>query len=157
MADTEEAPAEGKRKFDPKTLALGALLIGGAAYFFLLKPTPAPADGAAAAPAPAAMAVVEGDIVEVGAMTVNLSADGLSFARVGMALVLSQPNTSVEIEPRMALFRDGAISEVAQWGPEDLRTPAGHQLLRDGLGEVAAEIWPDGEVVRVVLTELLIQ
>lgn len=158
MADEADGDAAAKKKLDPKTLLLGLLLVGGAAWFFLLRPAPVdPAEAAAAAAEAAEAPPVEGEIVQVEVMTVNLSSPELSFARLGVALVLAENGVSDDVLPRMALFRDAAISEIAQWGPDDLRTPAGHQLLRDGLTAVADEVWADGEVLRVVLTELLVQ
>lgn len=155
MAEATEE-ASSKKKLDPKTIAIGVLLLGGA-WFFFLKPAPEAAEASEAAEPAAPVVAVEGEIAEVGTMTVNLSSEQLSFARVGVALVLAEGGVASEVEPRFALFRDKAISEIAQWGPADLRTPAGHQLLRDGLSEAALEVWPDGGVLRVVLTELLVQ
>ncbi len=155
MADeteTETVP-DSKKKLVKPGIAVAALAVG---YYMFL----GPGAGAPAEPLDTPevqLAPAEGEIVEVGSMTVNLNGDQLRYARLGFALVLEEGAVSADVESRLALMRDAALSEVSQWEPDDLRTSAGHQLLRDGLTQRAMEVWPEGEVIRVVLTELIVQ
>lgn len=159
MADeTDDATEDGGKKRDPKMLVIGLVLVLGAGWFFFLRPAPVDEDAAAETEAAAEEAEpTEGEIVPVEVMTVNLTSEDLSFARVGSAIVLTPETTADMAAPRMALYVDRAITAIAGWEPDALRQPSGHDQLREQLTTAALEVWSEDEVMRVVLTELLVQ
>ena len=156
---TKAAPDAATETEDPKgskkKLIIIAVVVGvvlGAAYFFLLKPAPDEA-GASQVPAP----VEEGEIVDVGELTVNVNSSDVHYARVGFAVVLSTTATADVVTPHFPLLKDAAISEISRFTPDQLRTPEGGDELRASLTARAKELWPEGEVLRVVLTSLIVQ
>ncbi|HSK97482.1 MAG TPA: flagellar basal body-associated FliL family protein [Euzebyales bacterium] len=98
----------------------------------------------------------EGEVLDVATLTTV--AGGNSLARVGLAVVLSETATADTVSGRFPLLKDAAVSELASTMGEDLRTAEGADALRRRLTKRAKEdIYPDGEVLRVLITELVIQ
>ncbi len=127
-------------------LALGGAGFGG--YMFA---------GGASAALPSEMTVpAEGEVVEVGELTVTLPGPNAHYARVGLAVVLAEGVSEDAVAGRFPLVKDAAISILAGKEPDDFRTPEGLQRLRADLTDIATEIYPDGEVLRVVLTEAIV-
>jgi flagellar protein FliL len=158
-AATMDAPvaapiAEGERPKRRKLLLLviGAVVLAGlgaaAAFFFLLSD-----DEAAAEPPP----VVEGEVVEVAQMTLNLAGPQTHYARVSFAAVLEEKADAEKVKLRFPLVKDAVITEVGTFTAEVLRTPEGVEQLRERLTERVVGLYPEGEVVRVVFTELVVQ
>jgi flagellar basal body-associated protein FliL len=100
---------------------------------------------------------LEGEIVDVGSLTVNLADEGRRYARVGIALVLSETADAEEVANRIPLLKDAASTKIASHSSLQLRTPEGKELLRGELTEAAREVWEGDEVLRVALTEILVQ
>ena len=155
MADTDTtdtSPEKGPKKGKKKLLLIGAvvlvLLCAGGGYLFL---------GGEDAEAAENEAPPEGEIVPVEEMTVNLAGPELHYARVAFSLVLAEGADPAVIEERKPLLHDAAITELTRLSPEELRGPEGPDTARDRLGARAKEIYPDGEVLRAVLTKLLVQ
>lgn len=99
----------------------------------------------------------EGQVVEVAQMTVNLAGDDLHYLRFAFALVLAPDVAGPDVEPRYPLVKDAALSVAQSFTQQELRTPEGTERLRSELTARAQEVYPDGLVLRVVLTELLVQ
>lgn len=156
-----EAPAAGGGRVNTILLVVVVLFAGAAAYGLFLKPTPAPAaaeDAAAAEPTPeASPEPVEGEVIDVATMTINLAGEDLRYARLGFAVVLESMADPAGVAGRFPLLKDAAITEVSTFTPDELRTSDGVARLRSTLSEEAVELFPDGEVLRVVLTELIVQ
>lgn len=100
---------------------------------------------------------LEGDVVEVAQVTANLSGAQLRYARVTFSVVLAEDAVPGDVEGRFPLLQDAALGEIQAFDAERLRTPQGADELRAGLSARARELYPDGQVLRVVLTELLVQ
>jgi len=128
-------------------LALGGAGLGG--YVF-------GENNAEAAIPSEALEPAEGEVVEVGVLTVTLPGPDAHYARVGLAVVLKEGATEDDVAGRFPLVKDAAISILAGKGPDEFRTPEGLERLRTELSHIAREIYPDGEVVRVVLTEAIV-
>lgn len=143
----ESPPRKSRKKL---LLALVVLLAAGgaAAWFFLLGGGEEPAGD---------QAPVDGPVVDVEQMTANLAGPEIHYARFAFAVVLAEGKVAGDVEPRFALLKDAALSEVQQLTTAQLLTPDGADHLRTRLTERAQEIYPDGEVLRVVLTELIVQ
>lgn len=151
---TEPAAGGKGRKMLLVGVVLGVAAV--AAWFLLLAPAPAPPPGEAAAEPEPAASPSEGAVHEVATLTVNLDDPELRYARVQFGVVADAAAT-VDPTPRMPLLRDRAISTIAGFTPARLRTVDGHEELRAALTADAHEVWPDGEVVRVVLYDLIVQ
>lgn len=138
------------------TIAAVAIAVAALAFTFL-KPA-APAEGvevaAQAAPKP-------GPVVDVGQMTVNL-ADAGRFARVSFALVLTEGTVvgaggENGVEARFPLVKEALLFEFSKVTAEQLRGPGGLDAIAATLSERVRGLYEGGEVMRVVLTELLVQ
>lgn len=142
-------PAEkgGKKKL---LLIVGGVVVLAAVALFFLKPADASSEPATP-PAP-----VPGEVVEVGQMTVNL-ADASRYARVSFSLMLVEGAAADQVAAQYPLLKEAVLFEVSKLTAEQVRTTGGLDALAKALTERAQEIYPDGEVLRVVLTEMLVQ
>ncbi len=155
MADETEEKKGGKKKLI--MIAVPVLLLAGAGAFFLMGGS----DDAAAEEEPVVAEPVEGEVIDIGKMTVSLAELGPQgeqrYARVGLAVVLSTTADSATVGTRISLVQDAALTVISGMSPDELRTPEGMDKLRTAMTEKVLEIYPDGDVLRVVLTELIVQ
>lgn len=159
MAETAvKEKVEEETKGGSKKMLLIGLFVGVAvvaAYFMLFAKPAVPEDGEAMAE-PTVAPVEEGDIYEVATLTVNLDSADLRYARVQFGVV-TDGVMAADPTARFPLLQDMAISTIAGFTPAELRTVEGHEQLRTRLTEDALEVWPDGEVLRVILYDLIVQ
>jgi flagellar FliL protein len=147
VADAGKAKKGGKLKLIvPVVLLLGAGL-GARSLLFA-----APAQEAKAEPKKE-----EGAIVTMDPVTVNLADPGFHYARVGFGIVLTKTAHSKEVEERLPLFKDEAIRTVGGFQSRVLKTVEGQDELRHRLTEVAFELFGEEEVMKVILTEIVVQ
>jgi flagellar basal body-associated protein FliL len=99
----------------------------------------------------------EGAVIEADQMTVTLADDPVRYARITFAVVLPEGGDSAAVGERMPVLKDGVLDVVAGLTAADLVGPQSLASLRESLTEKAIEIYPDGQVLRVVLTEVLVQ
>lgn len=137
-------------------VALVAVLAGAGAGYLVFSGDEADATTPASDAAPAAV-VEEGAIVEVGTLTTNLSGQPPHYARVGVGLVTDATADPAAVESKLALVKDAIITELSGHTAEDLRGDDGVEGLRASLDDQVTALFEGGEVVRVVLTELLVQ
>ena len=90
-------------------------------------------------------------------MTVGLAGDDGALARISFAMVLSEGADSAVVGNRVQLLQDAALTSMSQFTAEELSTVEGLDRLRAELTAKALEVYPDGEVIRVVLTEIIVQ
>ncbi|MGI9598436.1 MAG: flagellar basal body-associated FliL family protein [Acidimicrobiales bacterium] len=155
--EEEEEGGGGKKKI---IMLVGVLAIGGAAYQFVLKPTPTPDELAAAEEEAAAMEeeLIEGEIVEMEEMILNIGdAESPGFLRIGLALVLDEATMAADFEAESAIAKDVAIHYLSSISQEQLRSPEGRQLAKDELGMLIREAYGEEKVVRVLFTALVMQ
>lgn len=100
---------------------------------------------------------VEGEIVDIGSMTVNLADRDRHYARVGIALVLDITAHAEEIVNKVPLLKDEAITKIGAHTSTELRTIEGQEKLREELMEAAHHVWEGHGVLKVALTEILVQ
>ena len=149
-ATGDDGKKGGKRKL---FMIVGALVVVTAGAFFGLRffgGSSAEAEEVESQP-PA-----EGEVLEVATLTTTVGGDA-SLARIGLGVVLSEEAVADVVSARFPLLEDAAVSELAGAEAQDLRTAEGADALRRRLTKRAQEIYPDGEVLRVLLTELVIQ
>lgn len=99
---------------------------------------------------------VEGAVLTVATLTSSVRGDA-ELARVGLAVVTVEGAAESEVVERFPLVQDAAVSELARTPATELRTARGADALRRRLTRRAQDIYPDGEVLRVLLTELVVQ
>ncbi len=132
----------------------GVAVVGAGLYFFVL----GGGGGDEAAAETSTTVAAEGAVIEAGELTVNLADEGEPrYARVNFAVVLDATADSGVVGERVALLQDAALSVMSGYTSAELRGPAALDGVRGELTEKAQEIYPDGEVLRVVLTELIVQ
>jgi flagellar protein FliL len=144
-----DPPKRGKRKL---LLAVGivVLLVGAAAAWSLvLAPDGDIEDGEDA--------LVEGAIVTLEPQTTTLGEARLHHARVAVAVVLAEGIDPAVVPLRAALLQDALLRELATMDVDGIRSSEGSDALRQRLSQDAREIWEEDQVIRIVLTELLVQ
>jgi flagellar FliL protein len=157
MVDQLEAPPQepAKKKGGKKKIFMivGLIAALGGIYFFMF------AGSGGAEVATEDTTPVEGVVIDGATMTVALN-DGSGvahFARVAFAVVLSEGADSAAVGNRIQILQDAALTTIAGFTAEDLRSVEGLDRLRSALTADALVVWPDGEVIRVVLTEVIVQ
>lgn len=128
------------------------VVIAGAAGFFLRG-----GDTAEAAVPTTTVPIVEGEVIEVDTMTVNLVGEEGRYARVGFAVVLDSTAESGAVGMKVPLMRDATLTVMTGFDSTELQTAEGMERLRQELSDAIVAIFPDGEVIRAVLTELIVQ
>lgn len=146
-APLEEAPASGGKRKLVIVLALVVVAAAAAVWFLVLTP-----GGEAEA-----AEVAEGAVVQLEPLTTTTGTAALHHARVALALVLAEDADEVTVTERAPLLEDALLREIATMDADLLRSADGSNQLRANLTAHAQEVWSDGEVLRVVLTELLVQ
>jgi len=151
MSDNPTEGAVEKRGKGRLIIALVVVLAAaGGAYFFLF--SGGGGDPAEAAPEPPAEVVVDG-----ATMTVALPGDPSHIVRVSFALVLPEDTDTAIIGKRIQILQDEALTTITGYTGEELRTVEGLDRLRSDLTARAQVVYPTGEVLRVVLTEVIVQ
>ncbi len=154
MADETANEAQEPKKSKMKLILIIVpvlLALGAGAYFFLLK-----GDGTETAVTTTTV-LEEGEVIEVGDLTVTLADQQLRYAKVGIAVVLSTVADSGVVGKKVPLIQDAAITVLSHFTAAQLLTDTGLDDLRGELTDATRALFPDGEVMRVVLTELVVQ
>ena len=155
--EPETKTNEPEKKKGKKVLIIavvGVLAVaGGGAWFFL---GGEPAD-ASEAEVTEATEPVEGPVIEGDQMTVNLADEDQRYARITFAVVLAPEADSATVGERIPLLKDAILDVVSAYRAEDLRGPEALVSLRSAFTEKAHDVYAEGEVMRVAITELLVQ
>lgn len=134
------------------TAVLIALAVGAAGFAgYAAAGGPSEEDGTEASEQPE-----DGEVVELGQLTVSLGGAEGHYARVGLAVVLAEGVAEEDVTGRFPLLKDAALLAVADLEPDDLRSRAGLEELRESLTDVAHEIYEDDRVLRVILVEAIV-
>ena len=153
MADEQDQQQQQEEKKGGKgkliIAAVLVLVVAGGAYMFLFS--------GGGEEEPVATEPVEGLVVDGATMTVALSGDEPSFARVGFALVLAEGVDTVEVGQKIQIMQDSALTVITGYQAGDLKSVEGLDRLRGDLTTSAHDIWDPNEVLRVVLTEVIVQ
>lgn len=148
----EEAAVEKKSKM--KIIApIGGVLLLAVVYFVFLGGGGEAEDEAAVT----TTIVVEGPVIEAEQMTINLADDDPRYARLKFAVVLPMGGDAAAVGERFPILKDSVLDVVIRYTADDLRQPDILDTLRGQFTAKAMEVWPDGEVIRVLITELLVQ
>lgn len=151
--ETVETESSGAGKKKLIILAVVALVAGGLGFAVFSGMLFGGDEAEASEPEP----VAEGVIAEVATLTTNIGGNDPGFLRVGFAAVLAEGTVADTVADRYPLLKDAVLSEASRFTRAELETTKGLDRLRQALTERAQAIYPDGEVLRIVLTDLLVQ
>ena len=142
----------GKKKGKSKLIVIIAVvaLAGVGAKLFLLGGGKAKA----ATPPPPAK---PGPVVDVGDMTINLADQSPRYAAVGMSLELTATGSSDEVTKGIPILKDAALRKLSAHTAASLLAPTGQDEVRSELTAQAQEIFGKDQVMRVLLTQLVVQ
>jgi flagellar basal body-associated protein FliL len=155
---TEEiAAAEVERGGKGKLIAIigGGVVLLAAAWFFLFG---GGGEAEADPTAPTTTTVpAEGAVIEADQMTITLADDPVRYARIKFGVVLPEGGNSSAVGERMPVLKDAVLEVLSGYTAVDLVGREALDTLRNRLTDAAREVFPDGEVLRVVVTEVLVQ
>lgn len=161
MADEEEneeeaAAAAAAKK---KKMIIGGVLAAGAVYRFVLSGGgDPPPDALAAVPEPAEVEIIEGEIVQIPEMTLNLAdQDELHFARIGLAVVLLEGEDVTIATTKLPIVQDVVVDVIGDMTFAELREPGAKDRLRDEISEKSREAFNGETVSRVLFTSFVMQ
>ena len=155
--DRETNEAQEKKGKGKLIGIIGAVVVvaGAAVYFLFL------GGGGEAAEEEAEVAEasepVEGAIVESEEMTVNLADNDPRYARIRFAVVLHEGSDQTAVGERFPLLKDRILDVMAGFTADELLADGGIDDVRTQLTSASQDVWPDGDVLRVLVTELLVQ
>ena len=151
----EEAVVEEAKKGKGKLIGIigGVVVLLGVVYFMFL----GGGGGDAEAGVTTTTVPVEGAVIESDQMTITLVDNPVRYARITFAVVLPEGGDTATVGERMPLLKDGVLDVVAGLTAAELVGQEALVSLRESLTEKALEVYSDGEVLRVVLTEVLVQ
>ena len=133
MADEETEVAEEKGGSKKKFIIIGAVVVFGAVGYFMFGGGGAPPEEEMAAEEE--MEPVEGEVIEIGKMTIVLADEGesLRYARIGLAVVMSELGDSGVVGTKVSLIQDAAITVISELTSDDLRGAQGATMAREML------------------------
>ena len=131
----------------------GAVVLLGVVYFMFLSG----GGGDEEAAVTTTTVPVEGAVIEVDEMTVTLSDNPVRYARLKFAVVLPEGGDSAAVGDRVPVLKDAVLDVVSAYTAAELVGPEALAGLRERLTEQALTVYTEGEVLRVVLTEVLVQ
>jgi flagellar basal body-associated protein FliL len=151
-AGDEEEGGGGKKKI----MIVGGLLAAGAVYNFVLKKPP-PEEPMTPEEIAAAAEPVEGEIVPMEEMILNLSGADAGYLKITLAIVLDELTLAADFEAELPIAQDVAVQYLSAQTPEKFTTPEGRQAAKDELSALIKEAYDGEKVVRVLFTSLVMQ
>ncbi len=153
--DEEEGGGGSKKKLIMIVVVIAVL---GAVYQFVLKSSaPEEIDGAMPEEIPAEVELIEGEIVELEEMILNIGGEGSGYLRIGLAIVLEEGTPAADFEAESAIAKDVAIQYLSSLTDDKLRSTEGRQEVKDKLSMLIREAYGDEKVIRVLFTALVMQ
>jgi flagellar FliL protein len=156
MADDEVGAVDEEKKGKGKLIGIvvGVLVLAGVAYFVFLG---GGGGDSGEAGVTTTTVVVDGPVIEVDEMTVTLADDPIRYARLKFAVVLPEGGDTTVVGDRVPLLKDAVLSTISGYTADQLVGADALNSLRDQLTASALTVFTDGEVLRVVITEVLVQ
>jgi flagellar FliL protein len=145
-----------KKKGKGKLIGIigGIVVLLGAVYFLFL-------GGGGGSEAEAGVTtttvVADGPVIEVDEMTVTLAGDPIRYARVKFAVVLPEGGDTTVVGDRVPVLKDAMLDVLSTYTADELIGPDALTTLRERLTEAAHVVYDQGEVLRVLVTEVLVQ
>ena len=155
MADKSDDDKEEVKKSkvkDPKILGIGGVIIAALVYQFALKAPPPETEMPEPEPE-----TVEGPIVELEEMVLNLEDEDASYLRVGVAVVLTELEDPAMFEADQAIAKDVIVDYLGSRTAADLAPGEARQATKEELSKLMVEAYGEERVVRVLFTALVMQ
>ncbi|MCP3996101.1 MAG: flagellar basal body-associated FliL family protein [bacterium] len=148
----EEEPKKGGKG---KLIGMigGGLVLLGAVYFLFL----GGGGGEDEAAVTTTTIPVEGPVIEIDEMTITLSDNPVRYARLKFAVVLPEGGDTTVVGEKVPILKDAVLDVVSAYTADELVGPSALGGLREELTARALVVFTEGEVLRVVLTEVLVQ
>ena len=149
VAQEGEVKKKGKGKLIGIVLAV--VLAGVGAKFTVLS------SGKAGTPKPTPTPTPEpGEVIDLGDLTINL-AEPSRYALVGLAVELGKTADPAKITTQMPLLKDAGVRKLNGLPAATLLSAAGQEQVRTELTDQAQQIFGKDKIVRVLLTEVVVQ
>lgn len=166
--DVQEEQAGGKFAFlQNKAVILGAIVVVqtllaiGLTQFVILPRVGAQGAGMADNPTEeaAAEALEAGEIVGLEEIIVTLDSNPAKprYLRINVSLEVRSGEAATRAAARIPQLRDIVIMALSQKSVDDLSTPAGKRALRDELTRDLSSQLPEGALMNVFFSDLVIQ
>ncbi len=152
--EEEEEEGGGKKKI---IMIVGGLAALGGVYNFVLKPAPPPEEMGMEVVEPVDLEPVEGEILELDEMILNIGGDTPGFLRIGIAVVLDELTIAKDFEAESAIAKDVAVHYLSSLDQDQLRSVEGREKAKEELSALTREAYGDEKVVRVLFTALVMQ
>jgi flagellar basal body-associated protein FliL len=154
--DDDESGGGGKKK----KIIIG-VVVAAAGYFAYTNvlaspPPPVDAEGAAVA-GDVQEEPVEGEILELPEVVVNLADDSPRYLRVSVALVLEEGLVADEFELESAIAKDVVLEYLSAQTFDRLKDPLAKRAVKDELSSLVRGAYDDDKVVRVLFTSFVMQ
>jgi flagellar basal body-associated protein FliL len=156
MADDEISAVDEEKKGKGKLIGIvvGVLVLLGVAYFMFLG---GGGDGSEDAGVTTTTVIADGPVIEVDEMTITLADDPVRYARLKFAVVLPEGGDTTVVGDRVPLLKDAVLGAISGYTVDQLVGVDALNTLRDQLTASALTVFTEGEVLRVVITEVLVQ
>jgi len=156
MADDEVDAVDGEKKGKGKLIGIvvGVLVLLGVAYFVFLGGGGGDSEEAGVT---TTTVVADGPVIEVDEMTITLADDPIRYARLKFAVVLPAGGDTTVVGDRVPLLKDAVLTAISGYTADQLVGAEALDTLRDQLTASALTVFTEGEVLRVVITEVLVQ
>jgi flagellar basal body-associated protein FliL len=149
----EEEPEKGGGKGKLIGIVVGVVVLLGAAYFLFFSG----GGGEPEADATETTIPPDGPVIEMDEMTVTLAGEPVHYAKIKFAVVLPEGGDTTVIGDRVPILKDAVLGKVSGFTVDDLLGPDALGTLRNEITDAALTVFPDGEVLRAVVTEVLVQ
>jgi flagellar basal body-associated protein FliL len=151
--DDEDEGGGGKKKI---IMIVGGLAAVGAVYNFVLKKPP-PEEAMTPEELAASLEPVEGAIVPMEEMILNLGGTEDGYLKISLAIVLDELTLAEEFEEELPIAQDVAVQYLSSQSPEKFETPEGRQAAKEELSTLVKEAYHGEKVIRVLFTSLVMQ
>jgi len=159
MAEETDEELEAAAAAKKKKMIIGGVIAAGLVYRFVLSGGAAEAPEAmASVEEPVVEVIVEGEIIPIPEMTLNLAdLDVPRFARIGLAVVLQEGEDPVIAATKMPLVQDVVVDVVGSMTFDELREPGAKTALKEEISQLSRDAFAGELVSRVIFTSFVIQ
>ncbi|HKN49164.1 MAG TPA: flagellar basal body-associated FliL family protein [Actinomycetota bacterium] len=154
IAAAQEGATKKKGKGKLVAIVVVAMLIGGVGAKFTVLSSGGKAGKPKLTPSPTP--TPPGQVIDLGDLTINL-AEPSRYALVGLAVELGKTADPAAITTQMPLLKDAGVRRLSGIPAATLMSLAGQDQVRAELTDQAQQIFGKEKIVRVLLTEVLVQ
>jgi len=152
VAAAQQGAAKKKGKGKLIVIVAVAMLAGGVGAKFTVL-----SSGKAGTPKPVPTPTpTPGPVIDLGDLTINL-AEPSRYALVGLAVELGKTADPATITSQMPLLKDAGVRKLNGMPAATLLSQAGQDEVRAELTDQAQQIFGKDKIVRVLLTEVVVQ